>query len=136
MRIIWRRALLNRFECAPELAELTGHEIAAPPTALYAKDLKSGDNVTTPAQAWLYWNTLQHKRSSAEVLAIAMRLAREAVATAVAQFEQRARSLKQDTRVGEIPVLTYAELVAGLDMTDSAPSSRGAISTSPRGPWR
>ena len=79
-------ALLTAFECAPELAELTGNEIAAPPTALQAKDLKSGYNVTTPAQVWLYWNTLQHKRSATEVLEIAMRLARETVTSAVAQL--------------------------------------------------
>jgi len=108
-------ALVTAFECAPELAELTGNEIAAPPTALQAKDLKSGYNVTTPAQVWLYWNTLQHKRSAAEVLTIAMRLAREAVQTAIAQLDQRARGLKQSALVGDVPVLTYAELVAGLD---------------------
>ena len=44
--------LVTEFELAPELAETSGHEIAAPPTALHAKDLKSGYNVTTPAQAW------------------------------------------------------------------------------------
>ncbi|MBL8893565.1 MAG: M20/M25/M40 family metallo-hydrolase [Rhizobiales bacterium] len=108
-------ALLTAFECAPELAELTGDEIAAPPTALQAKDLKSGYNVTTPAQVWLYWNTLQHKRSAAEVLEIAIRLARAAVASAVAQLDTRARSLKQQAFAGDIPVLTYTELVAGLD---------------------
>jgi arginine utilization protein RocB len=109
-------ALLNRFECAPELAELTGDEIAAPPTALQAKDLKSGYNVTTPAQVWLYWNTLQHQRSAAKVLSIAMKIARAAMGDAIAQLDQRARSLKQIAPAGEVPVLTYAELVAGLDM--------------------
>jgi len=103
-------ALLNRFECAPELAELTGNEIAAPPTALQAKDLKSGYNVTTPAQVWLYWNMLQHRRSATEVLEIALRLAREAVTSAVAQLDARARSLGQQAFAGDVPVLTYAEL--------------------------
>jgi arginine utilization protein RocB len=55
---------------APELGETSGSEIAAPPTALHAKDLKSGYNVTTPAQSWLYWNTLQHRRSAADVFDI------------------------------------------------------------------
>ena len=56
--------LLTEFELALELAETSGSEIAAPPTALHAKDLKTGYNVTTPAQSWLYWNTLQHRRSA------------------------------------------------------------------------
>ena len=92
--------LLTEFELAPELAETSGAEIAAPPTALHAKDLKSGYNVTTPAQSWLYWNTLQHRRSAQEVFDIALMLARRAMARA-------ARKLTRD-----IPVMSYAELAA------------------------
>ena len=79
---------------------MSGNEIAAPPTALHAKDLKSGYNVTTPAQSWLYWNTLQHRRSAAEVFDIALMLARRAMARA-------ARKVARD-----IPVMSYAELAA------------------------
>ena len=92
--------LLTEFELAPELAETSGTEIAAPPTALHAKDLKSGYNVTTPAQSWLYWNTLQHRRSAADVFDIALMLARRAMARA-------ARKVGRD-----IPVMSYAELAA------------------------
>jgi len=92
--------LLTEFELAPELAETSGPEIAAPPTALHAKDLKTGYNVTTPAQCWLYWNTLQHRRSAAEVFDIALMLARRAMARA-------ARKLSRD-----VPVMSYAELAA------------------------
>lgn len=92
--------LLTEFELAPELAEQTGDETAEPPTALAAKDLKQGYNVTTPAQAWVYWNTLQHRRNTSEVLSIAMDLARRAMARA-------ARKMKRD-----IPVMTYADLAA------------------------
>lgn len=92
--------LLIEFELAEELAEVSGTEIAAPPTALHAKDLKSGYNVTTPGQSWLYWNTLQHRRSAGEVFDIALMLARRAMARA-------ARKVKRD-----IPVMSYAELAA------------------------
>ena len=92
--------LLCEFELAPELAELSGAETAAPPTALHAKDLKAGYNVTTPARSWLYWNTLQHRRTAAEVLDIALMLANRAMARAA-------------RRVGcDIPVMSYAELAA------------------------
>jgi arginine utilization protein RocB len=90
--------LLTEFEMAPELAEVSGNEMAAPPTALYAKDLKAGYNVTTPAQTFVYWNTLQHERSGAEVLAISLRLAKRAVARAEAKLKR------------EIPVMSFAEL--------------------------
>lgn len=90
--------LVTEFELAPELAEKTGDEIAAPPTALYAKDLKAGYNVTTPAQTFVYWNTLQHKRSGAEVLGISIELAQRAMARA-------------SKKLGlNIPVLTYEGL--------------------------
>ena len=92
--------LLTEFELAPQLAETSGSEIAAPPTALHAKDLKAGYNVTTPAQSWLYWNTLQHRRSGEEVLEIALLLARRAMARAAARVNR------------DIPVMTYAELAA------------------------
>lgn len=92
--------LLTEFEMAGELAETSGSEIAAPPTALHAKDLKSGYNVTTPAQCWLYWNTLQHRRSAADVLDVSLMLARRAMARA-------GRKLDRD-----IPVMSYAELAA------------------------
>ena len=90
--------LVTEFELAPELAETSGDEIAAPPTALHLKDLKAGYNVTTPAQSFVYWNTLQHRRSAAEVLEISMTLAKRAVARAEARLKRN------------IPVMTYAEL--------------------------
>jgi len=100
--------LLTEFEMADELAEASGPEVAAPPTALHAKDLKSGYNVTTPAQCWLYWNTLQHRRSAAEVLDISLLLARRAMA--------RARN-----KLGrDVPVMSYAELAARVPKDVSA----------------
>lgn len=90
--------LITEFELAPELAEKTGDEIAAPPTALYVKDLKSGYNVTTPAQTFVYWNTLQHKRTGAEVLGISIELAERAMARASKKLGRN------------VPVLTYEGL--------------------------
>lgn len=100
--------LLCEFELAAELAETSGSEIAAPPTALHAKDLKSGYNVTTPAQCWLYWNTLQHRRSAAEVLDISLMLARRAIARAERKLGRN------------IPVLSYQELAARLPTPELA----------------
>jgi arginine utilization protein RocB len=71
--------LITEFELAVDLSETTDGELAAPPTALYAKDLKQGYNVTTPAQAFVYWNTMQHKRSPTEVFELVMLHAKRAV---------------------------------------------------------
>ncbi len=90
--------LVTEFELAPELAETSGAEVAAPPTALHAKDLKFGYNVTTPGRAWAYWNTLQHRRSAAEVLDISLKLARRAMARAETKLKRA------------IPVMSFAEL--------------------------
>jgi arginine utilization protein RocB len=106
--------LLTEFECASELAETSGHEIAAPPTALYVKDVKSGYNVTTPARVFLYWNTLQHRRAPGEVLGIATGMAREAMQRAVARLAQRAQNVSppQPFREEAVQVLSFAELKA------------------------
>jgi arginine utilization protein RocB len=71
--------LVSEIELSPELSEQTGDEVAAPPATLFAKDLKSSYNVTTPHKAYGYWNTMQHRRSGADVLAIAMEQAERAL---------------------------------------------------------
>lgn len=94
--------LVTEFELAETLAERSGTERAAVPTALCAKDLKSGYNVTTPAESWVYWNTLQHRRGADEVMAICLELARVAM--------QRV-----EVRTGvAVPVMTYAEFAESL----------------------
>jgi arginine utilization protein RocB len=112
--------LVAEFECAPELAETSGHEIAAPPTALYVKDVKSGYNVTTPARIFLYWNTLQHRRTPAEVLGIATGMGREAMERAVARLAQRAGSVSppQAFRQEAVQVLSFAEIKAQAAKSD------------------
>ena len=90
--------LMTEFELASDLSETTDGEIAAPPTVLYAKDFKQHYNVTTPAQAFVYWNTMQHKRSPAQVFELVMAHAKQAV--------DRARK-----RTGhDIDLISYAEL--------------------------
>jgi arginine utilization protein RocB len=90
--------LLTEFELSPLLSERTGEELAAPPTALHSKDSKTGYNVTTPQRAWIYWNTMQHKRTASEVLEIAMNHARRAVDRAKARTNQ------------DIDLISFAEL--------------------------
>ena len=90
--------LLTEFELSPLLSERTGEELAAPPTALHSKDSKTGYNVTTPQQAWIYWNTMQHKRTAGEVFGIAMDHARRAVDRAKARTKQ------------DIDLISFAEL--------------------------
>ncbi|NJM28996.1 MAG: M20/M25/M40 family metallo-hydrolase [Rhizobiales bacterium] len=95
--------LIRAFELSPLLSEATGGEVAAPPATLFAKDGKSGYNVTTPASAFAYWNTMQHRRSGAEVLDIAMSLAADAV-TAAEQKTGRRISLKRFADLPKTPI--------------------------------
>jgi arginine utilization protein RocB len=81
--------LVRAIELASQLSETTGDEVAALPATLFAKDGKQGYNVTTPANAFAYWNTMQHRRSGAEVLDIAMALATKAVAEAEKKTGQK-----------------------------------------------
>ncbi len=90
--------LLTEFELSPLLSERTGEELAAPPTALHSKDSKTGYNVTTPQQAWVYWNTMQHRRTAGDVFSIAMDHAKRAVDRAKARMNQ------------DIDLISFAEL--------------------------
>lgn len=74
--------LIRQIELSPQLLESTAGEVAAPPATLFAKDGKQGYNVTTPSSAFAYWNTMQHRRSGAEVLDVALSLASAAIAEA------------------------------------------------------
>ncbi|MFN0190872.1 MAG: M20/M25/M40 family metallo-hydrolase [Aestuariivirga sp.] len=96
--------LIRAFELSPVLSEATGGEVAAPPATLFAKDGKSGYNVTTPSSAFAYWNTMQHGRSGAEVLDIAMSLAADAV-TAAEQKTGRRISLKRFSDLPKTPIV-------------------------------
>ena len=125
--------LVTEFELASDLSEITNGEIAAPPTALYAKDTKQGYNVTTPAQAFVYWNTMQHKRSPTEVFELVMAHAKRAVDRAekrtghgidlitYAELEKRAgrKAKKQDASLNfpEQSRLAMMELVAAANLT-------------------
>ena len=90
--------LLTEFELSPLLSERTGEELAAPPTVLNSKDSKTGYNVTTPQQAWVYWNTMQHQRTAGDVFSIAMDHAKRAVDRAKARTHQ------------DIDLISFAEL--------------------------
>jgi len=81
--------LVRAIELAPDLSEKTGDEVAASPATLFAKDGKQGYNVTTPANAFAYWNTMQHRRSGAEVLDIALVLAAKAITEAEKKTGQK-----------------------------------------------
>ena len=125
--------LITEFELAADLSETTDGEVAAPPTALYAKDLKQGYNVTTPAQVFVYWNTMQHKRSPTKVFELVMSHAKRAVNRAekrtghdidlitYAELEKRAgrKAKKQDASLNlpEQSRLATAEMVAAAHLT-------------------
>lgn len=96
--------LIIEFELSPELSETTGDEVAAPPTCLQAKDLKQGYNVTTPAACWIYWNTMQHRRSAAEVFSISSEHATRAM--------KRAQARVKCT----VPVMSYADVAKSVKL--------------------
>jgi arginine utilization protein RocB len=104
--------LAIEFECAPALGEMTGDEVAAPPTALSLKDAKSVYNVTTPGRAWLYWNVLMHRRRPEDIIAMARDLAGAAVSRAASRMKERAASFKLSASPlwDDVSILTFAEL--------------------------
>jgi arginine utilization protein RocB len=116
--------LIAEFELAPELSESTGSEVAAPPTCLHAKDVKEGYNVTTPAASWVYWNTMQHRRSPEAVFKISKELAERAMrraahkvkcAVAIMSFAELVKLVSSEViaaKAAEIAQLTHLDFPA------------------------
>ncbi len=92
--------LISSLEGNSAFVETSGEEKTASPTALCAKDLKQGYNVTTPNAFWAYWNTMQYERSGAEVLALAVAFASEALARVKARTGR------------DVRLMTFSELAA------------------------
>ena len=119
--------LIRDFELAPELSEVTYGEVAAPPTTLFAKDLKHGYNVTTPATAFAYWNTMQHRRSADDVMKIAKVLAAAALSRVTARTGRNIEILSfadVAKMVGLAKVKDIATAVAGQGHLDLPEQSR------------
>lgn len=118
--------LVSEIELSALLAETTGSETGAAPTALSSKDLKKGYNVTTPADAFVCWNTLQHRRSGAEVLEIGKELAGRAVARAEFRSGMKIELLTVEELLKDAHSNTYrdfAYLISGrgdLDLPEQA----------------
>ncbi len=106
--------LVCEMEFAPELGEESGAELAAPPTVLSMRDLKSVYNVTTPSRVWANWNVLTQRRGAEEVLAIATQLAGVAIIRAMTRMAERnarlANPMPMTSGWDDIPVLSFAEL--------------------------
>jgi arginine utilization protein RocB len=122
--------LVREIELSPELSERTGEEVAAPPATLHAKDLKAGYNVTTPHMAFGYWNTMQHRRSGAEVLDIAMQLAARAVKRATDKTGH-AIALK---RVADFKPLQNLQLDASTSLPDQTLAAMQELAKQVDGP--
>ena len=106
--------LICAIEGTPELTEGSGFQRAAPPTVLASADTKTVYNVTTPGRAWTVWNVLTQRRTADEVVAIARRLAAEAIVTARETACARCAALDDapapTTAWDRVEVLEYAEL--------------------------
>jgi arginine utilization protein RocB len=76
--------------------------------------------LTTPARIFLYWNTLQHRRTPGEVLTIATGMAREAMERAMTKLAQRAGNVSppQPFHSETVQVLSFAELAAQARKSD------------------
>lgn len=101
--------LVVALECAPELADRTGDERAAPLASLILSDLKDAYDVTTPGCAW---NVIVQSRTAERTLADFARIAREALKGAAERMGARAAAAGfADWKLADaIPVLDYRAL--------------------------
>ncbi|MDE2385240.1 MAG: M20/M25/M40 family metallo-hydrolase [Alphaproteobacteria bacterium] len=94
--------LISALEGNAAFVESSGNETTAAPTTLCAKDLKQGYNVTTPHAFWAYWNTMQYRKSGADVLEAAM----QACSSALERVKARSGHA--------VKLLTFAEFAKSL----------------------
>ena len=111
-------SLVARVEAASDLADgaangFTG-ERAAPPVCLELRDGKSGYDVTSPAWVWCAFNVLTQTRTPSQVLAGALRLARQVANGALGTFAARAQASgnlnAQALRTLRAEVLSFGDL--------------------------
>ena len=107
--------LLTAFECAPELAELTGPEIAAPADGAPCQ----GSEIRLQCHdAGAGLALLEHLAASSFGTGRARHRVERSEKCDAARghaARERAQKLKQSAFAADIPVLTYAELAASLD---------------------
>lgn len=102
--------LISAFEGNAAFVDSSGDEKTAAPTALCAKDLKEGYNVTTPHAYWAYWNTMQYQRSGADVLALAQITAAKALQRVAQRSGREIRLLTFEELLQNVPVGTLVEV--------------------------
>ena len=107
-------ALTVEVEAHPSLAERVGEEALAPPTALYARDLKPSYDVTTPERAWCAWNVLVYERSAKAVMDALAGIAGDVARSALSRLAERADAtgLRFSFGPDSVAVITYEELHA------------------------
>jgi arginine utilization protein RocB len=86
-------ALAAEMEWTQELTERSGDELGAGPTLLGMKDDKLAYDVTMPANVWMYWNVMVHRRSPDAVLNAVEAAAERASARLVANLAERAKAV-------------------------------------------
>lgn len=103
-------------ELNPGFSDSCAGAVTFPPTVLRAGDMKQGYNVSTPAAAWAYFNVFTLAASPAEILAKLVRLAEQAVISAMDRLSLSARAWEKisggslDIPAWQPRVLTYAQL--------------------------
>lgn len=122
-------AIAARVEWASELTDAQASLPGTPPSLLSMRDGKSGYDVTTPATAFVTFNVLNYRRTTADVLERFDRLCREAASSHLDQLRQR---IAQSGHAGAanalgtaIPIHRYEQVEA--EAVRVNPGSRGEL---------
>ncbi len=107
--------IARRLEWNEQLTDKAFAEMAAPPTSLAQRDLKTHYDVTTPARAWASFNMLTLTKPATKVLEEFLQEAKAGLADALEILRNRAEALgKFDSAAHgtEGLVMNFAELLA------------------------
>lgn len=103
-------------ELNPGFSDSCAGAVTFPPSVLRAGDMKQGYNVSTPAEAWAYFNVFTLATPPAEIMAKLVRLAEQAAKSAMERLAMSARAWgKLAGTELELPpwqprVMTFAQL--------------------------
>ena len=109
-------AIAERLEWAPELTDDSAGVPGTAASLLSFKDSKAGYDVTTPANAFLFWNVLNHLRDPASVLDIVAKLVDAATRDCLLRLAEKAalsgHATDADNLAQTVPIIRYSALLA------------------------
>lgn len=109
--------ILRSVECNSALCDEAQGETCPAPVCLEARDMRDGYQVTTPANVWLSFNWLSHKKSGLEMLDGFRHIVENALSAALETLDRRRAAARTDGIRPE-PISTVGRVLTTSELRD------------------